>query len=109
MPKWHMDYLELKLLKKQLMQEGHSDPPLCLPESRKQVSPLGGALPASGRRTPLSLEIGNLGREAYINEPVISLIYYSKPKLSLDSSLNEHPKPKFLCPVNSSQIYCFFA
>ena len=29
-PLWHTDYFELKLLKKQLMQEGHSDPPLSL-------------------------------------------------------------------------------
>ena len=25
-----------------------------------------------------------------------------------DFFTNGHPKPKFLCPVNSSQIYCFF-
>ena len=35
MPQWHIDYFELKLLKKRSMQEGHSDPPFCFPESRK--------------------------------------------------------------------------
>ena len=35
MPQWHIDYFELEFLKKQPMQEGHSDPPLCPPESRK--------------------------------------------------------------------------
>ena len=33
-PLWHIDHFELKLLKKQPAQEGHSDPPLS-PESRK--------------------------------------------------------------------------
>ena len=28
MPLWHIDYFELKLLKKQPVQEGHVDPPL---------------------------------------------------------------------------------
>ena len=27
MPQWHIDYFDLKLLKKQLMQEGCSEPP----------------------------------------------------------------------------------
>ena len=33
-PKWHIDYLELKLLKKQPVQEEHSTSPLS-PEIRK--------------------------------------------------------------------------
>ena len=32
---WHIDYFELKLLKKWPVQEGHSEPPFCLPENRK--------------------------------------------------------------------------
>lgn len=35
LPQWRVDYFDLKLLKKQPMQEGHSDPPLCFSESRK--------------------------------------------------------------------------
>ena len=35
MPQWHIDYSELKLLKKQLIQEKHLDLPLCLPDTRK--------------------------------------------------------------------------
>ena len=38
-----------------------------------------------------------------------SLIYCPKPKFCSGSSLTEHPRPRFLCPVNFSQIYCFFA
>ena len=36
MPKWNIDYFELKLLEKQLVQ-GHSDPPLYPRESRKLI------------------------------------------------------------------------
>ena len=38
MPQWHIDYFELKLLKKQLMQEGHFEAPPPtprLPEGRE--------------------------------------------------------------------------
>ena len=35
MPQWHIDYFVLKLLKKSPIHEGHSDPPLHFPESRK--------------------------------------------------------------------------
>lgn len=45
MPKWHIDYFELKWLKKQPVQQGHSDPPFCLTESRKQISHVKGTLP----------------------------------------------------------------
>ena len=37
------------------------------------------------------------------------LIYCPKPKFCSGSLLTKHPKPKFLCPFNFSQIYCFFA
>ena len=47
---------------------------------------------------------GKFGRDACINLTT-SLIYYPKLKFCLDSSLIEHPKPKFLCPANSSQIF----
>ena len=36
-PFWHMNYFELKLLKKQPAHKGHSDPPLS-PESKKSTS-----------------------------------------------------------------------
>ena len=64
------------------MQEGHTDSPFCLPESRKLISHMKDTLPASGgRRTPLSLEIWNSGQEACINKPY--LLYYPKPKLRI--------------------------
>lgn len=34
-PQWYINYIELKLLKEQLMQEGHSGFLFYLPESRK--------------------------------------------------------------------------
>ena len=38
MSQWHIGYIELKLLKKWPTQEGHPDPPSCLPEDRKEIS-----------------------------------------------------------------------
>ena len=110
MPQWHIDYFEVKLLKKELIQEGHSDPPLCLPENRELISHVKGSLPGSGsRRTPLSPEAGNLElRSPYKQTLLLLSLTPPKPKLCLDSSLIKQPKPKFLCLVNSSQIYCFF-
>jgi len=40
---------------------------------------------------------------------VARLIYCPKPKFCSGSLLTKHPKPRFLCPFNFSQIYCFFA
>lgn len=58
---WHIDYFKLKLLEKPPVQ-GHSDPFLRLPESRKQISHVKGALSASGgRKTSLPSETGNSG------------------------------------------------
>ena len=48
MPQWHIDYFELKLLKKQLMQEGLLDLSLCISERRKLISHVKGALPVFG-------------------------------------------------------------
>ena len=57
------------------MQEGHSDPPVCLPEAGNK-----GALPVSGcRRTPLSSEMGDSGQDAGIKNSVTSLLDYPKP------------------------------
>lgn len=53
-------YFELKLLKKWLIQERHTDLPICLHESRKLISHVNGALPVpGGRKTSLAPEIGN--------------------------------------------------
>lgn len=57
-PRWHIDSFELKFPEKQPMQEGHPDFPFCLSGSRKSISHVKGALPASGSgRTPLSPKI----------------------------------------------------
>ena len=50
---------------------------------------------------------GIWGQEAYTNKPC----YFNLPlqaQVCLHSSLTEHQKPEFLCPFDSSQIYCFF-
>ena len=99
-------YWFLKLLKKWSVQEGHSDPHFCLLKV--------GNLLYEGLR-PLYLEVEghpyhqrrNWAKKPTETNLVTSLIYYPKCKLCLDSSLIGHPNPKFLCPVNSSQIYCF--
>ena len=59
MPLRQTDDFELKLLEKQPMQEGNSDPPAS-PWKAGNKSHMKGALPASGRRTPLSPEVGNM-------------------------------------------------
>ena len=75
MPYWHIDSFELKLLKKWPVQEGHSDPPLCLPESTEDISHVKGALPASeSRRTPFWPERGNVGQETLL------LLSFTTPK-----------------------------
>ena len=45
MPMWSIDYFVLKLLEKQLMGEGHSDPSLSFPEVRKHISLIKDILP----------------------------------------------------------------
>ena len=90
------------------MQEGHSDPHFCLPESRKEISVKGTFL-GSGDRTPLSPEIGNVGQEASINQ-----LYYffsfttPKPKLCLliQYLLIEHPKYVFVLSSPHKCILC---
>ena len=84
-PQWHIDYFELKLLKKQPMQGGCSHSPFCLPESRKYISHVKSAPPASGsRRTPLSPETGNSGQESYRNKYyyIFKLLYQAQTLLN---------------------------
>ena len=45
MPLWHINYIELKLPETQPVQKGYYDPPLCVPEIRRQ----GDVLIASAR------------------------------------------------------------
>ena len=99
MPQWHIDYFELKLLEKQLMREGNSDPSL---SSWKQeiLLPHKRCPSYIWRQDTLITRAREFGREICINKP--------KPRLYLDSSLIEYLKPKFLWPVSSSWIYCFF-
>ena len=88
------------------MPEGHSDPPFCLPESRKEIS-VKGTLLESGDRTPLSPGIGNAGQEASITNFVTSFTT-PKPKLCLliDSLLIEHPKYVFVLSSPHKFILC---
>ena len=64
MPQRHIDYLEMKSLEKQPMQEGKLTF-LCPSESRISISHVKGALAASGsRRTPFLSETGKIHGEA---------------------------------------------
>lgn len=68
LPLWRIDYFELKLLKKQMVQGGHSDL-LCSPDSRKSVSHGKGVLPApGGRRRPRTGD-GAVGARRRANSP----------------------------------------
>lgn len=80
MPLWHIDYFELKLLEKQPVQEGHFDSPL----SPEYMVP---SVRRHSYHRTWHLGLRRLPKQNYL----ISLL----------------PKPKPLCHVNSSQIYCF--
>ena len=81
----------------------------CLPESRKKKSPGKGSLPPPGsKRTFLPPEVGNLGQEANINKPCYFFNLLPQAQIWFRFFTNWPPKPKCLCPANSSQIYHFF-
>ena len=107
-PQWHIDYFTLMLLKKRPMQEGHSDPPLCLPESRKQISLVQGALSLpGGRKTSLSSKIGNSGPISLYKQTFNFRINLPpKHKICLNVLLIKHPnKRKFLFSLS---LFFFF-
>ena len=71
-------------------------------------------LASKGKRTPLSLPIENWLRRSLYKPACIRSLYkqtllflqFTSPRqICLDSSLIKPPMPKFLCPINSSQIY----
>ena len=69
MPQWHIDYFEIKLLKKWLIQEGQFHPSL-FPCKAGNFSHVRGELCAPEcERTPLSPETGNLGLRSLVNMP----------------------------------------
>ena len=88
--KWYIDFFEVKLLKKWLIQEEHFDPLFSLLESRKSISPVKNALPIpGGRKTSLSPETGNSGPRTLYK--YFSPILLHKPKLCLNSLPIKHP------------------
>lgn len=97
---WHIDYLELKLLKKDPLQERHTDPPFLSPW-RQEI-----------RRTTDR----DSGVETSRNKPSYFFNLLPKPKLCLFSSLIKHLNPKFCVFFIfvffflkiSSQMYCIF-
>lgn len=106
-PQWHINYFELKLHRK-WPRKGDSDLPFFLPESREDLSHVKDTLLTfRSRKTPLSSKIMEFAPRSPIKQTCY-LFNLPKPKFCLDSSLIGHPKPKFLCPVISSQVYCFF-
>ena len=74
MPQRHMDYSELKLLEKQLVQEEDSDPSFCPPEIRKWISHVKGTLPVLGHReTSSSPEVGYSGPRSPYKQTLLFL------------------------------------
>ena len=108
MPYLYLDNFELKLLKIWPMQEEHSDPLVCLPEKRKSVSHVEGALYASGgKRIPSDSQTqGTQGWKVGVYKHCY-VFWPFQAQTVWDSSLTEHPKPVFLCPVIFSQMYYF--
>ena len=115
-------YFGLKLLMKHPGFPGSSDgkEPACnagdpglIPSTllypRKQEITLmwmGACSPSVGRGHSIARDMESGAKKPVLNihtHFVISLIYYYSPNC-LDSLLMGHSKPKFLCPVNSSQI-----
>ena len=81
-PQWHICYSKLELPKREPMHRIYSAHSFCLHKSRKWISHVKFALPASGGMTPLSPEIGNWGQEAYTQRNLVtSLTYYPKSKM----------------------------
>ena len=67
---------------------------------------MGACSPSVGRGHSIARDMESGAKKPVLNihtHFVISLIYYYSPNC-LDSLLMGHSKPKFLCPVNSSQI-----
>ena len=70
---------------------------------------MGACSPSVGRGHPIARDKESGAKKPVLNihtHFVTSLIYYYSPNC-LDSLPNEHSKPKFLCPINSSQILLF--
>lgn len=89
MPLWHIDYFELKVLEKQLMQ-GHSDLPISLKAGDK--FPCERYPPGTGSKdTSLTPEIGNSGLRRLSKQTLLSFFtnWYASLSFSVLSGLYE--------------------
>ena len=100
-------YFDLKLLKKWALQKGHSAPPFCLPESRKWISHMKGALPPTKIKKNTRVARDREFRPSRIYKKICYFFSLLPWAQTLLSSLIDHTKPKCLCPVNFSQIFIF--
>lgn len=97
-PQWHMDYFELKVLKKQSMPEEQTDPQFCVPESRRWIYHL--ISWCRRLRVTLTAKDERGYQEDYRNKLCVFFNLLPKPRFCLDSSLIGQPKPKCLSPVH---------
>lgn len=106
MTQWHMDYFELKSSKKWLMGEGHFDLPHCRSISRREMSHVTGTLSASrGRRPSLLPQTGNFGARSFINKMLYYFLNFLYQAQTVQIfPLVQHPKLRFLCPLNFSEM-----
>ena len=106
MAQGHIDYFELMLLKKCLLQEGPSDPPLCLCESRKWISPVKGALSAlGGRRTLYHQRWGIQAEKQYKQILFLKKFTTSSPD-SVWTSCMHTQSSLLLCPTLGDPMDC---
>ena len=80
-PQRHMDYFELKLLEKQLVQEEDSDPSFCAPWNQEMsLSCERQSLYSDTERHPRHQRQGIHGQEAHTNNPCYFLLTFVVPK-----------------------------
>ena len=80
-PQRHMDYFELKLLEKQLVQEEDSDPSFCAPWNQEMsLSCERQSLYLDTERHPRHQRQGIHGQEAHTNNPCYFLLTFVVPK-----------------------------
>lgn len=94
-PQWHTDHFDLNQLEEQPAQEGHSDPPLSPPKTRRQISHVKRGPAGTRGKETLSPEIREEKRRKPHEQNLVTflLIYYPSPNAVQNSLLIKTPNP----------------